>query len=149
MTASYFEFHRPVKILSGPRALENVPYELRRLDVSRPLLITDLGVAKAGLLEHVTTAFRDSEAVVGAVYDQAPADSSVSVVREAADVFRQSRCDSLVAVGGGSVIDTAEAVNVLARYGGDDLLQFCGADRIQGPLKPLIVIPPRLIRVPR
>lgn len=141
MTASYFEFHCPVKILSGAGALENVPYELHRLGVSRPLLITDFGVAKAGLLDLVTTAFQDSEAVVGAVFDQVPADSSVSVVREAADVFRQGRCDSLVAVGGGSVIDTAKAVNILASHGGDDLLQFSGADRIRGPLKPLIVIP--------
>ncbi len=141
MTAPYFEFHCPVKILSGPKALENVPYELRRLGVSRPLFLTDLGVAKAGLLDLVTASLRDSEAVVGAVYDQVPPDSSVTIVQEAAEAFRHGLCDSLVAVGGGSVMDTAKAVNILVTHGEDDLLKFSGADRIQGPLKPLIVIP--------
>ncbi|ROR03202.1 iron-containing alcohol dehydrogenase [Desulfosoma caldarium] len=141
MTASYFEFHCPVKILSGHKALENLPYELQRLGASRPLFLTDLGVAKAGLLDLVTAALRDSKAVVGAVYDRVPADSSVTIVQEAAAAFRQGRCDSLVAVGGGSVMDTAKAVNILVSHGGDDLLQFSGADRIHGPLHPLIVLP--------
>ncbi len=141
MMPSYFEFHCPVKILSGYKALENLSYELKRLGASRPLLITDLGVAKAGLLGAVTAALQDSEVFVGAVYDQVPADSSVTVVQEAAAAYRHGGCDSLVAVGGGSVIDTAKAVNILVTHGGDDLLRFSGADRIQGPLKPLIVIP--------
>lgn len=141
MMPSYFEFHCPVKIISGLKALENLPYELKRLGASRPLLITDLGVSRAGLLPTVTAALQDSEVLIGAVYDQVPADSSVTVVQEAAAAYRQGGCDSLVALGGGSVIDTAKAVNILVTRGGDDLLQFAGADRIQGPLKPLIVIP--------
>lgn len=141
MIPSYCEFHCPVKIVAGFKALENLSYELRRLGASRPLFITDLGVAKAGLLKTVTAALQDSEVLVGAVYDQVPADSSVTVVEEAAAAYRQGGCDSLVAVGGGSVIDTAKAVNILVTHGGNDLLRFSGADRIQGPLRPLIVIP--------
>jgi len=141
MMPSYFEFHCPVKIVCGSKALENLPYELKRLGASRPLLITDLGVAKAGLMNMVTAALQDSEVLVGAVYDQVPADSSVTVVRESAAAYRQGSCDSLVAVGGGSVIDTAKAVNILVTHGGNDLLRFSGADRIQGPLRPLIVVP--------
>lgn len=141
MTASYFEFHCPVKILSGPNALENLPYELKRLGASRPLFITDPGVTKAGLLPIVTATLDDSEAVVAAVYDQVPADSSVTIVEEGADAFHRGHCDSLVAVGGGSVIDTAKAVNILVSTGGKQLLEYSGADRIHGPLKPLIVIP--------
>lgn len=141
MMPSYFEFHCPVKIVCGHKALENLPYELKRLGASRPLIITDLGVAKAGLLNTVTAALRDSQVLIGAVYDQVPADSSVTVVREGAAAYRQGGCDSVVALGGGSVIDTAKAVNILVTEGGDDLLRFSGADRIQGPLRPLIVIP--------
>ncbi len=141
MMPSYFEFHCPVKIVSGFKALENLPYELKRLGASRPLLITDLGVSQAGLLHVVTAALQDSEVLIGAVYDQVPADSSMTVVQEGASAYRQGGCDSFVALGGGSVIDTAKAVNILVSQGGDDLLQFSGADRIQGPLRPLIVIP--------
>ncbi len=141
MHSTDFEFHNPVKIVSGFHALETLGYELERLEVTRPLILTDFGVQKAGLVQRVMEALDDTPVIVGAVYDQIPPDSSLTVVREVASVFRDARCDGLVAVGGGSVMDTAKAVNILVSEGGDDLMKYAGADRITGRLLPLVTIP--------
>ncbi len=141
MIPDYYEFYSPVKIVSGNKALENLPYELGLLNACRPLIITDQGVSKAGLLQQVANAFADSRVVIGAVYDKVPQDSSSKVVNEITAIYRQAGCDSLVAVGGGSVIDTAKGVNIVITENADDLMMFSGAEVLKKPMKPFIVIP--------
>ena len=138
---SYYEFYNPVKIVFGKQALDNLPTELELFGGKRPMIVTDKGVTDAGLLKLVITAFAESDMTIGAVYDQVPPDSSKHVVGEVAAIFRRSRCDSLVAVGGGSVIDTAKGVNILITEKADDLMQFMGAQVLKKPMKPLIVVP--------
>lgn len=141
MIPDYYEFYSPVKIVSGNKALENLPYELGQMDASRPLIITDQGVTRAGLMQKVADAFADSLVVIGAVYDTVPQDSSSTVVNEIAAIYRQAGCDSLVAVGGGSVIDTAKGVNIVITENADDLMKFSGAEVLKKPMKPFIVVP--------
>jgi alcohol dehydrogenase len=141
MIPSYFEFLNPVKILSGRLAVDNIPYELDNLGVKTPLVITDPGVVQAGLLDVVVSGFSGQDSQIAAVYDQTPPDSSMDTVREAAKMYRDNNCDCLIAVGGGSVMDTAKSVNVLVTLGGDDLLEHSGAEGLKTPLKPLIAVP--------
>lgn len=70
-----------------------------------------------------------------------PPDSSLTTVRRAAQAYRDNQCDALIAVGGGSVIDTSKGVNILVSEGGDDLMKFSGAHNLTRPLKPFYVIP--------
>jgi alcohol dehydrogenase len=51
LPTDYYEFMNPVRIVSGYKAVDNLPYELTQLGVSRPLLITDAGIIQAGLLK--------------------------------------------------------------------------------------------------
>ncbi|HET8730059.1 MAG TPA: iron-containing alcohol dehydrogenase [Moraxellaceae bacterium] len=141
MAKSYYEFFCPVKIVAGHKALEHIPFELSTLQCKRPMIITDKGVRGAGLLAHVEAAFEGAEAVIAAVYDDVPPDSSLTTVRDAAKAFRANNCDSIIAIGGGSVIDTSKGVNILVTEGGDDLMQFMGAHNLKKPLKPLFVVP--------
>ncbi|MBF0200944.1 MAG: iron-containing alcohol dehydrogenase [Desulfamplus sp.] len=141
MLPSYYEFHNPVKIVSGNKALDNLPSELELLGVSRPMVITDRGVSDAGLVKLFTSCFNSSGMTIGAIFDDVPPDSSSAVVARITGIFRRNQCDSLVALGGGSVIDTAKGVNILVSEDADDLLAFSGADRLKKPLKPLVVIP--------
>jgi len=138
---SYYEFYCPVKILCGNKALPNLPYELQQLGARRPLIVTDSGVAAAGLLDKVTAVFVGSDCEIGAVFDRTPPDSSVETVNELAALYRKEQCDSLVAVGGGSVIDTAKGVNIVVSEGSDDLMEFQGVDRLTKAPRPLLVIP--------
>lgn len=141
MTKAYYEFFCPVKVIAGHAALEHIPFELATLGAKRPLIITDKGVRTNGLLEPIETAFSSTDAEIGFIFDEVPPDSSLETVKKAAAYYREHQCDALIAVGGGSVIDTAKATNILVTEGGDDLLKYSGAHNLPKQLKPFFVIP--------
>jgi len=137
----YYEFFNSVKVISGYKALENIPYELSQLGAKKPIIITDKGIVKAGLIKHVIKSFQGTKTIIGAVYDDTPVDSSNVVVDEIAEIYRQKGCDSIIAVGGGSAIDTAKGVNIVISEDSDDLLKLMGNNRLTQPMKPFVVIP--------
>jgi len=141
MTNKYYEFFCPVKVIAGKAALEHIPYELNSVAAKRPMIVTDKGVRAAGLLEPVIAACEESGLEIVSIYDEVPPDSSLTVVSAIADVYRKEKCDSIIAIGGGSSIDTGKAVNILVSEGGDDLAAYSGAGVIQHPLKPFFVVP--------
>jgi alcohol dehydrogenase len=141
MSESFFEFFCPVKIVAGSAALEHVPYELASIGATKPLIITDKGVRAAGLVDVVLGAMLNAAVEYPPVYDDVPPDSSTDVVADIARVYRSRGCDSLIALGGGSVIDTAKAVNVLVSEGGDDLHAYAGTGVVKRRLRPLFVLP--------
>lgn len=142
MTAkSYYEFFCPVKIIAGHAALEHIPFELTSLGAKRPLIITDKGVRTNNLLAPIEAAFTSTEVEIGFIFDDVPPDSSLETVRAVAQAYRTNNCDAIIAVGGGSVIDTAKASNILVTEGGDDLTKYSGAHNLPKPLKPFFVIP--------
>ncbi|MFM4966534.1 iron-containing alcohol dehydrogenase [Aeromonas veronii] len=137
----YYDFFCPVKLLAGEQALEQLASELASLGARRPLLLTDKGVNATGLATLLARVLAEGELPVAAIWDEIPADSSTAVVERIAKRYRELDCDSLVALGGGSVIDTAKAVNILTSMGGDHLLDYSGAGCLTRPLKPLAVVP--------
>ncbi len=141
MAKPYYEFFCPVKVIAGHAALEHIPFELATLGATRPLIITDKGVRANNLLAPIEAAFESTDAVIGAIFDDVPPDSSLETVRKAANLYREHQCDAIIAVGGGSVIDTSKATNILVSEGGDDLLKYSGAHNLPKPLKPFFVIP--------
>jgi len=141
MIPQYYEFSCPVKIISGLKALSQLPYEMDLLGCKRALVVTDAGVVGAGLMKQVKSVFEGTGAAIGAVYDKTPPDSSTVVVNEVAELFRTESCDCFIAVGGGSCIDTAKGANIVVVEGTSDLLQFQGAERVTKALKPFMVVP--------
>jgi len=97
-------------------------------------------VRQAGLVDHVELAFEESGLSLNPVFDDIPPDSSTDVVEQIARLFNENNCDSLIAVGGGSVLDTAKAVNILVSEGGEYLRAYVGAHKLTRPLKPLVAI---------
>ena len=140
MTSRYYEFYCPVKILAGLKALEHLPAELAERGCSAPMVLTDKGVRQAGLIDHVELAFEEAGLSLPPVFDDIPPDSSTDVVEQIARLFREQHCDSLIAVGGGSVMDTAKATNILVSEGGEFLRAYVGAHALTRPLKPLVAI---------
>ncbi|SIR00104.1 iron-containing alcohol dehydrogenase [Aeromonas veronii] len=137
----YYDFFCPVKLLAGEQALEQLASELTSLGAHRPLLLTDKGVNATGLATLLANVLAEGELPVAAIWDEIPADSSTAVVERIAKRYAELDCDSLVALGGGSVIDTAKAANILASMGGEHLLDYSGAGCLTRPLKPLAVVP--------
>jgi len=141
MIPQYYEFSCPVKIISGLKALSNIPYEMDLLGVSRALIVTDQGVVGAGLIKRVESVFEGSQCEIAALFDQTPPDSSTNVVSTVAKLFAEKKCDCFVAVGGGSSMDTAKCANMMVTEGTDDLMALQGADRLKKPMKPFIAVP--------
>ena len=141
MAKPYYEFFCPVKIIAGHAALEHIPFELNALGSKRPMIITDKGVRSNNLLAPLEAAFNATDVVLAHIFDDVPPDSSLETVRAAAAAYRENNCDAIIAVGGGSVIDTSKATNILVTEGGDDLLKYSGAHNLPRPLKPFFVIP--------
>ncbi|MCK5894139.1 MAG: iron-containing alcohol dehydrogenase [Endozoicomonadaceae bacterium] len=141
MNKGYTEFFSPVKIIAGQKALEHIPYELTSFGASRPLIITDTGIVHAGLVEPVKQTLLISNISVSAIYSDVPPDSSTTLVRRIATIYRETNADAIIAIGGGSVIDTSKGVNILVSEGGDDLLVYSGLGALTKRLKPLFILP--------
>ena len=140
--SSYYEFQLPSKILSGDGALEHVPHEMGLLGSTRPLLLSDRGLEKAGAVDLVRSALRQGGMEPGEVYCDIPADSSVAVVNAIASLYRDRGCDGILAVGGGSVIDTAKGVGMVLAQAGSDLMESAGAEVLpRGEHVPFAAIP--------
>lgn len=141
MIPSYYEFQNSAKILSGKKALENIPFELKNLEAKKPLILSSRSLVKYGLTNIVIDAITENGIDAGPVFTEIPPDSSIKTVNDIARLYRESGCDSIIALGGGSVIDTAKGVNIVVSKGSEDLMEYMGLEAIKGRLKPLIVIP--------
>jgi alcohol dehydrogenase class IV len=101
----------------GGGALAELPGVLRRLELARPLIVTDPFLVKSGHLERATE-FLDRAGVSWSVFSETVADPTTAVVEAGVRRLAEDGYDSLVAIGGGSSIDTAKGMSVLFANGG-------------------------------
>jgi 4-hydroxybutyrate dehydrogenase len=124
-----------------PGAVRLLAGECRRLGMKRPLVVTDVGVRTAGVLQPALDAL---EGLPHAVFDGTPSNPTEAAVREAREVWRREGCDGLIAVGGGSSIDLAKALAIAATHEGP-LAHYAtiegGSPRITERVLPLIAVP--------
>jgi alcohol dehydrogenase len=132
-----FNFLTPTKVIFGLGATEEARIEIRALGGEKTLIVTDEGIVRAGLTERVKESLGDL--CVG-VFSETPQDSGVHVVNEAAKVARSQKVDSLVSLGGGSVIDTAKGLAVLLKEGGN-LEDYQGMQMLDRPQTLHVCIP--------
>jgi 4-hydroxybutyrate dehydrogenase len=124
-----------------PGAVRCLPEECQRVGIQKPLVVTDAGVRAAGVLDLALAALG---ALPHAVFDGTPSNPTEAAVRAAVEVYRAHGCDGLVAVGGGSSIDLAKGVAILATHPGE-LKTYAtiegGSARITEAVAPLIAVP--------
>lgn len=139
---SYFEFVNSAKLLAGDYALENITEEMSLLGSSRPFLLSDNGLEKVGSVKTLLDIFQKSGLKVSGVFTDIPLDSSILKVNEIASLYRKANADGIIALGGGSVIDTAKGLRMLISQGGKDILKYAGAEVLpRGMNVPFTVIP--------
>ena len=112
----YYEFQNSAKLLSGERALEHIPYELSVRGCKRPMLLSDRVLEKFGAVATVTDAMYQGEVTPAACFLDIPADSAGEVVNEAARQFRAAGCASIIAGGGGSVLDKKQQMEFISHF---------------------------------
>lgn len=138
----YFEFINSVKILAGDKALENIGYELDFLGSHRPLILSDHGIKKIGLLDDIVEIIKDTGVDATQQYTDIPPDSSTTVINDIITYYREHVCDGIIALGGGSVIDTAKGVRMALSQGKQDIMSLAGNEIIKkGKHIPFIVLP--------
>lgn len=116
--------------MSGENALENLPHELKMMGAKKPIVLTDAILAKCGTLDKVQKAFKGFDIDVTETYTEIPPDSSIKVINEIAGIFKAKGCDSIIALGGGSVIDTAKGLRIVIEQGGTDIMDYMGLDSL-------------------
>jgi alcohol dehydrogenase len=134
-----FALHLPTRILFGVGTVQQVGTEATRLGVSHALVVTDGGLVQTEIPGAVTKAL-DSAGVRWTLFGEVEPNPSIGTVHAGLALYTKEGCDGLVAVGGGSPMDAAKAIGLLATNGGD-IREYFGADRIKKPLPPLIAIP--------
>ncbi|HET9754186.1 MAG TPA: iron-containing alcohol dehydrogenase [Myxococcales bacterium] len=105
----------PTRIVYGKGSIRELPNELKRAGASRPLLVTDKGILKAGLLRFVTPLLEQAgiQAQVFSEFEQNPTDADAVRGGEA---YRAAKADSVLGIGGGASLDMAKAVALLAHH---------------------------------
>jgi len=116
--------------------------ETKAVGISRPLVVTDKGVAACGVLDKVLEHLPDAMQV--SIYDGTPENPTEAAVLEALAQYRANDCDGLIAVGGGSPMDLAKGVAILTAH--EPPLEqyaaiFGGAAKITDKVAPVIAVP--------
>jgi alcohol dehydrogenase class IV len=101
----------------GGGALADLPSLMARLGLSRPLIVTDPYIAGSGILDRAT-GLLDKARIAWAVFKDTVSDPTTEVIGTGVELLRDGGFDSLVAIGGGSSIDTAKGMSVLFANGG-------------------------------
>lgn len=132
-------FRIPRTIIAGSGASGQVGEEVKKLKVKKGLLVTDRILVKLGLLGEIQQSLQQSQ-IQFAVFDKVFTEPTVDYVKEGLAAYRENGCDFLLAVGGGSAIDTAKAISVMATNPGS-LKDYLGLGKIPEKGAPLVALP--------
>lgn len=137
---SHFLSFKVPEIFEGKDSLLKIPYWLKKKGASHPLLICGKGIRRAGLEKPLLEALA-KEGIETSVYDGVVPNPTFHNIYEAKDIYIQEKCDSLIALGGGSNMDAAKALGALLVNPKKKLEDLKGVLKVRHPLPPLIAIP--------
>jgi alcohol dehydrogenase class IV len=134
-----FQFTASTRLRFQSGGIQAIGEEVRAMGGRKVLLVTDPGVKNSGLLEKAVKPL-EKDGIPCVVYSEVEANPSSGVVEKGAALLKQNGCDCLVALGGGSSIDAAKAIGILATHP-EPLFTYMGTDKIPNPILPLVAIP--------
>ncbi len=111
--------NRP-RIMYSPGLRSEVGYEMGQLGGTKAVIFSDKGLVAAGVVEMVAEAVRKSNLELAGIFDSIIQDARIDIINEGAAFYRKCGADCMIAVGGGSVMDTAKAVNIMIGGGHED-----------------------------
>ena len=134
-----FGFSIPQNITVGRGTLGKLGEAAKKLGGTHAFIISGPHLEKMGLVARAEGYLADA-GIKADAYTDIEANPSVTTVEKATEAFRASGADFIVAFGGGSPMDVAKAVGVVAKYGGS-ITDYEGAHKVPGKIVPLIAIP--------
>lgn len=140
---SSFRIYLPSSTFIGPDVIYQAGKRIKEKGGNRVLIVTDSGIVKLGIALKLEEIIKDA-GLETIFFSEVKPDPPIEIVEKGADVYERTGCDCLVAIGGGSSIDTAKGIAVKISQGGNlrkyDILRG-GMGRIKPPLPLIIAIP--------
>lgn len=140
----FFTWMIRTRIMYSPGLRKEVGFEMSQLGAKKVLLFTDKGLVDAGIADMILKAAADSELEVAGVFDAIIQDARIDIINEGAAFYRQKGADGAIALGGGSVMDSVKAVNILIGTGEEDFAPLAAQGALwegAAPLPPHIAFP--------
>ncbi|MGZ3598088.1 MAG: iron-containing alcohol dehydrogenase [Syntrophales bacterium] len=140
----FFTWANRPRVMYKAGVREELGFEMEKLGGKKVVLYTDKGLVQAGVADMVIEAIKASSLQLVGVYDKVVQDARLDLINEGAAFYRKCGADCMVVVGGGSVMDTAKAVNILIGGGLNDfspLAEQVGLFDGAKPLPPHIAFP--------
>lgn len=134
-----FNFSVPAKVVFGKDSSKRVGEIVNSINCKKAFCVYDKGVKSAGIVDGIIKLIQEAGVEV-VEYDGVLPNPPDTMVEEAAQIARNANVDVIVAIGGGSSIDSAKAINVLLSNP-SPINQYAGPDNVNNPVKPLIAIP--------
>jgi alcohol dehydrogenase len=114
----FWQHRAPTRVIAGRDLLGATGFEFQKEGAHRVFLVTDAVIRGTGLVDRVEAGVTDGGLDLVGVFDDVPQDSSTDVVDRCAAAAREAGADSFLAVGGGSVMDTAKLADAVFTHGG-------------------------------
>ena len=133
-----YGFFIPSVTLIGIGASKQIPEKIKALGGSKPLIVTDGGIVKAGVLKQITD-LMDSAKMSYAVYSDTIPNPTDANVHAGVEVYKKEKCDSLITLGGGSSHDCGKGVGLVIANGGK-IHDFEGVDKSTKPMPPYLAV---------
>lgn len=134
-----FSFTIPQNIVVGAGSLKRLPELAKNLKKSKAYIISGPHLEKIGMVDKCREALK-AAGIESDAFTQTEGNPSTDTVAKAANGFKSSKANFIVAFGGGSPLDVAKAVAVIASYGGN-ITDYEGGGKVLGPVVPMIAIP--------
>ncbi len=134
-----FSFTGARKIVFGNGSFQQLPEHIRELQAKRPLIVLDKQLAATGMKEQVVELLKKS-GMDCQIFDKVDPEPKISLADEGAKLALKAKCDIIVGIGGGSAMDVAKAIAVLAANKGK-AVDYLGLNKVPGPGLPSIMIP--------
>lgn len=136
--AGLVKFQAP-EVVFGVGSLAEAGHAAARLGARRPFIVTDEGVLRAGWAGELVSHLRDA-GLRPTVWDELTPNPKDVEVAAGHAVYERSGCDIIVGIGGGSAMDAAKGIAILAGNGGS-ILDFRGVDQVERPIPPMLMVP--------
>jgi alcohol dehydrogenase class IV len=114
----FYQYAATTRVIAGRDLLGSAGFEFHKEGAHRVFVVTDRVIRATGLVEKVERGIADGGLEVAGVFDDVPQDSSTDVVERCAATAKEAGADSFLAVGGGSVMDTAKVADAIFTHGG-------------------------------
>ncbi|MGF1909725.1 lactaldehyde reductase [Vibrio kasasachensis] len=124
-----FALNLPKLSYSGVGAVDDAITSLTQQPVTRVLVVTDKNLVELGILDHLFELL-DQTAIDYVLFDRVTPNPTATLVREGLAIYTESGCDCLIAVGGGSPVDCAKAIRIVASNPGD-IVDYDGVGKVK------------------